>query len=72
MPAKTTAMHVSITTELRHVVDERLRSGLYESASEYVRDLYQTGIDSGASEPLTEADWATLRAVARSPAGKRA
>jgi antitoxin ParD1/3/4 len=72
-------MNVSLTTGLRAVVDERLRSGLYGNASEYVRELirrdaeavrqmhalYQAGIQSGASVPLSDDDWAAVRAVAR-------
>ncbi|WP_375212696.1 type II toxin-antitoxin system ParD family antitoxin [Aquabacterium sp.] len=75
-------MNVSLTEALRDVVDERLRSGLYGNASEYVRELIrrdeeatrqlrtllQAGIDSGASTPMSDDDWAALRAVARSPA----
>lgn len=81
MRAKTPTMNVSLTDALRDVVDERLRSGLYGNASEYVRELirrdeeaarqlralYQAGIDSGPSVPMSDADWAALRAVAKSP-----
>jgi antitoxin ParD1/3/4 len=81
MRAKTPTMNVSLTDALREVVDERLRSGLYGNASEYVRELirrdeeaarqmralYQAGIDSGESVPMSDGDWAALRAVARSP-----
>ena len=80
MAIKTPTMNVSLTDALREVVDERLRSGLYGNASEYVRDLirrdeelarhlralYQAGIDSGASVPMSDGDWTALRAVARS------
>lgn len=82
MAAKTPTMNVSLTDALREVVDERLRSGLYGNASEYVRELirrdeeaarqlravYQAGIDSGESVSMSDGDWAALRAVARSPA----
>lgn len=75
-------MNVSLTDALRAIVDERLRSGLYGTASEYVRELirrdeeassrlralYQAGINSGEPAPMTEDDWASLRALARSPA----
>ena len=75
-------MNVSLTEVLRDVVDERLRSGLYGNASEYVRELirrdeeaakqlralYQAGINGGESIPMSDDDWATLRAVARAPA----
>nr|KAJ8740867.1 type II toxin-antitoxin system ParD family antitoxin [Delftia sp. PS-11] len=75
-------MNVSLTDALQGVVDERLRSGLYNNASEYVRELirrdeeaasqlraiYQAGIDSGEPVLMTDEDWAALRAVARSPA----
>ena len=80
--AKTPTMNVSLTDALREVVDERLRSGLYGNASEYVRELirrdeeaarqlrglYQAGIDSGEAVPMSEEDWAVLRTVARSHA----
>lgn len=73
-------MNVSLTVALRDVVDERVRSGLYGNASEYVRALirrdeeaarqlralYQAGIDSGESVPMSDTDWIALRAVARS------
>lgn len=85
MRTKSPTMNVSLTDALRDVVDERLRSGLYGNASEYVRELirrdeeaarllrsfYQAGIDSGESVPMSEGDWEALRAVARSPAAKR-
>jgi len=81
MRTKIPTMNVSLTDALRDVVDERLRSGLYGNASEYVRELirrdeesarqlraiYQAGIDSGEAIPMTDEDWAALRAVARSP-----
>lgn len=79
MSSKTPTMNVSLTDSLREIVDDRLRSGLYGNASEYVRDLirrddeaaaqmralYQAGINSGASTPMTEADWSQLRSIAR-------
>lgn len=82
MSTKTPTMNVSLTDALRGVVDERLRSGLYGNASEYVRELirrdeeaarqlralYQAGIDSGESVAMSDGDWAALRAVARPPA----
>lgn len=82
MRTKTPTMNVSLTDALRDVVDDRLRSGLYGNASEYVRELirrdeeaarqlralYQAGIDSGESVPMSDGDWAALRTVARSPA----
>jgi antitoxin ParD1/3/4 len=84
MRAKTPTMNVSLTEALRDVVDARLRSGLYGNASEYVRELirrdeeaarqlralYQAGIDSGESVPMSEGDWAALRAVARPSTGQ--
>lgn len=85
MRANSPTMNVSLTDALRDVVDERLRSGLYGNASEYVRELirrdeeaarllrslHQAGIDSGELVPMSEGDWEALRAVARSPAAKR-
>ena len=81
MRTKTPTMNVSLTDALRDVVDDRLRSGLYGNASEYVRELirrdeeaarqlralYAAGIDSGDTIPMSDGDWAALRAVARSP-----
>lgn len=86
MRTKTPTMNVSLTEALRDVVDERLRSGLYGNASEYVRELirrdeeaarqlralYQGGLDSGESVPMSEGDWALLRTVARSSANGQA
>lgn len=68
MRANSPTMNVSLTDALRDVVDERPRSGLYGNASEYVRELirrdeeaarllrslYQAGIDSGESVPMSE------------------
>ncbi|MDE2402678.1 MAG: type II toxin-antitoxin system ParD family antitoxin [Burkholderiales bacterium] len=82
MRTKTPTMNVSLTDALRDVVDERLRSGLYGNASEHVRnlirrdeetvkhlrELYQVGIDSGESVPMSCGDWAALRTLASSPA----
>ncbi|MCW8200458.1 type II toxin-antitoxin system ParD family antitoxin [Verminephrobacter aporrectodeae subsp. tuberculatae] len=79
-PPKTPTMNVSLTHALREIVDQRLRSGLYGNASEYVRELirrddeatgqlralYQAGVDSGAAAPMAAADWDALRAAARS------
>ena len=75
-------MNVSLTNALRDVVNERLRCGLYGNASEYVRDLirrdeeatkqlralYQVGIHSGESVPMSDQDWDALHRLARSPA----
>lgn len=86
MRTKTPTMNVSLTDALRDVVDERLRSGLYGNASEYVRELiqrdevaarelrsnYQVGIDSGESVLMTDEDWKALRAMARSLGPKQA
>lgn len=86
MRSKTPTMNVSLTEALREVVDDRLRSGLYGNASEYVRELirrdeaasrqlralYQAGLDSGDSTPMSDADWEALRAVARPPAAGKA
>jgi antitoxin ParD1/3/4 len=76
--ANSLTLTVSLTDALRNVVDERLRSGLYGNASEYVRELirrdeeaarelralYQDGIDSGESLPISGEDWDALRAIA--------
>ena len=86
MSSKTPTMNVSLTDSLREIVDDRLRSGLYGNASEYVRELirrddeatrqlrslYQAGVNSGDAVPLSDADWAELRSVARSKASHRA
>lgn len=86
MRTKTPTMNVSLTDALREVVDERLRSGLYGNASEYVRELIrrdeeatrhlramvQAGIDSGEAVPMTDEDWAALRKVARGAAAGKA
>ncbi len=86
MPTKTPTMNVSLTDSLREIVDERLRSGLYGNASEYVRELirrdneatrqmralFDVGINSGAAVPMTEGDWDELRAVARARPSRRA
>lgn len=86
MRSKTPTMNVSLTDSLREIVDERLRSGLYGNASEYVRELirrddeatmqlrllYQAGVNSGDAVPMSDADWAELRSVAHSKASHQA
>lgn len=43
-----------------------------EAAASEPRVLYQAGIDSGASVPMSDEDWEELRAAARVPATGKA
>lgn len=70
-------MNVSLPTDLREFVDEKLQRDRYSSASEYVRELIRQdlerearerldellleGLSSGPSKPVTKKDWEALR-----------
>jgi antitoxin ParD1/3/4 len=76
---KTSTLNVSLTDTLREIVAARVQSGLYGNASEYMRELirrdeeatqqmralFQAGIASGEATPMTDDDWADLRAAAQ-------
>lgn len=75
-----TTMNIALTDTLRAWVAQRVGSGAYGNASEYVRDLIrkdqealrrqalrallEQGLASGPAEPFTAADWDELDAVA--------
>jgi len=82
MPSTHTTMTVHLNEALSDFVSANVgESGTYDNASEYVRELirrdeeaarqlraiYQAGIDSGEAIPMTDEDWAALRAEVRSP-----
>ena len=71
---------VELPDPMRSFVDERVRQGAYADAAEYLRDLVrgdreaqaaerlreliQEGLASGPAVPMTDDDWAALRARA--------
>ena len=73
-------MNIALTDSLRAWVAQRVDSGAYGNASEYMRDLIrkdqealrrqalrallETGLASGPAEAFTAADWDALDAVA--------
>lgn len=75
-----TTLSVELPEPLRGYVKERVKGGVYADEGEYVRnlilrdreaqaskrlsELVQEGLDSGAARPMTEFDWADLRARA--------
>jgi antitoxin ParD1/3/4 len=79
-----TTMNIALTDTLRAWVAQRVDSGAYGNASEYVRDLIRKdqdtqrreklrvllegGLASGPAEAFTAADWDELDAVARGEA----
>lgn len=67
-------LNISMPDEMREFIEARVNSGVYQSASDYLRDLIRhdrdkidqmlmEGIESGESTPL---NMATLRAKAQS------
>ena len=71
---------VELPDPMRSFVDERVRLGAYADPAEYLRDLVrrdreaqaaerlrqliQEGLASGPATPMTDNDWAALRARA--------
>jgi len=78
--SKTRTMNVALPEAMRLYVAERVAAGDYGNTSEYVRELIrrdqrdqecrrlralvEEGLASGPAEPMTEADWAELDAIA--------
>ncbi len=76
----TNCLSVELPESLRSYVQERVARDEYADEGEYLRDLIrrdreghavqrlreliQEGLDSGPARPMTEADWASLRARA--------
>jgi antitoxin ParD1/3/4 len=74
-------MNVHLTAELEEFVQKKVQSGLYDSASEVVRealrllarrdaadrleDLLLEGLDSGEAREMTADDWRELRSTVR-------
>jgi antitoxin ParD1/3/4 len=81
------SINFSVPDDLREFVDERIASAGFSTPSEYMRHLIREdrkraaqeqlearlleGIDSGASEPWTEADVEEVRAAVRERLKKR-
>ena len=79
----TNTLSVELPEPLHGYVKERVERGEYADEGEYLRDLIrrdrqvhaaqrlreliQEGLDSGPARPMTEADWASLRARATQP-----
>ena len=73
-----TSMNVSLPEPLKAYVHERVAEGSYSNPSDFVRALIREdrkrhaeekleallleGINSGPAEPMTEQDWADIRA----------
>ena len=73
-----TSMNVSLPEALKDYVQERVAEGTYSNPSDYVRALIREdmkrqaeekldallleGLNSGPAEPMTERDWADMRA----------
>jgi antitoxin ParD1/3/4 len=73
-----TSMNVSLPETLKDYVQERVAEGTFSNPSDYVRaliredrkrraeerldELLMEGINSGPAEPMTEQDWADIRA----------
>lgn len=74
------SVSVDLPDAMRTFVEERVRLGAYADAAEYLRDLVrrdregqaaerlreliQEGLASGPAAPMTDDDWAALRARA--------
>ncbi len=72
-----TTLNISLPDVLREFVEERVKGGDYDTASDYFRDLVhddqqrkaqqhldallQEGLDSGPSTPMTPQDWDDIR-----------
>jgi antitoxin ParD1/3/4 len=73
-----TNLNVSLPEPMRDWIEAQVKGGRYGNASEYVRELIRRdqerqaqerlerllleGLDSGPATPMTEGDWADLRA----------
>ena len=73
-------MNIALPEALRAYVAQRVASGQYGNTSEYVREmirkdqheqriqrlraLVEEGLASGPPQPVTDADWEELRAIA--------
>jgi len=74
-------MNVSLPTDLRSFVEEKLARDCYSSASEYVRELIRgdlkrearekvdqfllEALESGPAEPVTKKEWQDIRQEVR-------
>ena len=79
-------MNVSLPADLREFVAEQVKSGGYGTASEYLRDMLRRArerqlrrqidemlieaVESGATIPVDDADWASIRKAARTQLSK--
>ncbi len=79
-------MNVSLPADLREFVAEQVKSGGYGTASEYLRDMLRRArerqlrreidqmlieaVESGATIPMDDADWASIRKAARTQLSK--
>ncbi len=75
------SMNISLPESMRAYVEEQIKNGDYGTVSEYMRDLIRRdrdrkeqnrlesllleGLNSGEATPITENDWAEIRAVVK-------
>lgn len=76
---------INLTDSLAQYLQEQIASGEYATPSDYIQALIQAdqarktrletlaleGIQSGPSTPMTDNDWADLRAQVRNNLGQR-
>ena len=81
------SLHVSLSSEMRAIVDEQVQGGRYHNHSEYVRDLIRhdqelrarqrvdalllEGLESGRPVPLTPNDWQEIREEVRARVARK-
>jgi antitoxin ParD1/3/4 len=81
------SLNISLPESMRAYVEERVTSGGYGTASEYIRSLIRAdqkrqgterleallleGLDSGTATPMTERDWADIRAEVQEKVAQR-
>ena len=81
------SMNISLPESMRTYVEEQVKNCDYGTASEYIRDLIRRdkekkeqdkletllleGLNSGEATPMTEDDWADIRAAVQEKMAKK-
>jgi antitoxin ParD1/3/4 len=81
------SLNISLPESMRVYVEEQVASGGYGTASEYIRSLIRSdqkrqatlhleamlleGLNSGTATPMTEQDWASIRAKVQEKVAQR-